>query len=149
MVAYDICIALHGWLSLFVAFACKSPQTGQAFLAQLFTLSPPAQAGFFLSNSRGCIMSAPIVAVMPSPADSPDFTIQVSDAAAEAVRLSFNPSGIDTVHIFKALAGAFLTLADAVAQSNPSAARELAVAKTNMQTASMWAVLGTTKNLVS
>lgn len=77
------------------------------------------------------------------------FSITLSADSVEAVRLGFNPSGIDTVHVFKTLAGAFLTLADGVAKSNPSAARELAVAKTNMQTASMWAVLGTTKNLVA
>jgi hypothetical protein len=69
----------------------------------------------------------------------------VNDAAKEAIRLKFNPSGLKNVEDLKALAGAFLSLCDQIASEKPDAGRELAVAKTNMQTASMWAVLGATK----
>lgn len=74
-----------------------------------------------------------------------DATVGGSDSAMEAVRFSFNPSGIHHVNVLKALAAAFLSKCDEVAVANPAAAREIAVAKTNMQTASMWSVLGATK----
>ena len=77
--------------------------------------------------------------------DQPSRNIVASDAALEAIRFTFNPSLIDEVTQLKALAAAFLTKCDDIARSKPWAGRELAVAKTNMQTASMWGVLGATK----
>lgn len=68
-------------------------------------------------------------------------------AAKESVRYSFNPSGLSEVATLKALAAAFIEYCDYVAIGKPEAGRELAVAKTNMQTASMWAVLAATKGL--
>lgn len=68
----------------------------------------------------------------------------ISDNAAKAVRMGFNPSALPRVDRLKALAAAFLTECDLVAAELPEAAREAAVAKTNMQTASMWAVLAAT-----
>jgi hypothetical protein len=82
--------------------------------------------------------------VHPNGVTSP---VTVNDASKEAIRLNFNPSGLANVNDLKALAGAFLSLCDRVMSENPDAGRELAVAKTNMQTASMWAVLGATKGL--
>lgn len=73
--------------------------------------------------------------------------IVVNDPAEEAIRFTFNPSGLPAVTKLKALAAAFLTACDETQLDNPAASRELAVAKTNMQTASMWAVLGATKGL--
>lgn len=73
--------------------------------------------------------------------------VMPNDAAKEAVRLKFNPSGLESVECLKILAASFLTLCDEIAAAKPEAGRELAVAKTNMETASMWAVRGATKGL--
>ena len=70
--------------------------------------------------------------------------LAVSDEAREAVRLKFNPSGLPRVDRLKRLAAAFITECDRVAAEVPDSGRSIAVAKTNMQTASMWAVLGAT-----
>ena len=73
--------------------------------------------------------------------------VSITDAAAKAVRMGFNPSALSRVNRLKALAAAFISECDAVAAELPEAGRELAVAKTNMQTASMWSVLGATTGL--
>lgn len=73
--------------------------------------------------------------------------LPTSDAAREAVRLKFNPSGLDNVARLKTLAAAFITECDRIAAEVPDSGRSIAVAKTNMQTASMWAVLGATTGL--
>ena len=78
--------------------------------------------------------------------DQPARVVTADDASLEAIRFTFNPSLIDAVTQLKALAAAFITTCHQVALNNPSAVRELAVAKTNMQTASMWGVLGATKD---
>ena len=75
----------------------------------------------------------------------PTRIIGCSTDGLEAIRLTFNPSLNDDVTTLKALAAAFITHCDTVTRRQPWAARELAVAKTNMQTASMWSVLGATK----
>lgn len=77
-------------------------------------------------------------------------SVSITDDAAKLVRMSFNPSNFSRVNRLKALAAAFLSECDSIIaeyqgkESLPSAARSLATAKTNMQTASMWAVLGAT-----
>lgn len=77
-------------------------------------------------------------------------TVNITNDAAKLVRMNFNPSTMKRVDRLKALAAAFLSECDEITaeyqgkESLPSAARSLAVAKTNMQTASMWAVLGAT-----
>ena len=77
-------------------------------------------------------------------------TVNISNDAAKLVRMSFNPSTMKRVDRLKALAAAFLSECDDIIaeyqgkESLPSAHRSLATAKTNMQTASMWAVLGAT-----
>lgn len=68
----------------------------------------------------------------------------LSASAIEAVRLSFNPSAKPEVTRLKTLAAAFITECEALKET---AGREAAVAVTNMQTASMWAVLAATKGL--
>ena len=85
------------------------------------------------------------------------WSVVANHPAEEAIRFTFNPSGLSNVTKLKALAAAFLTACDEVLADqafrsqtqSPSveAPRELAVAKTHMQTASMWAVLGATKGL--
>lgn len=71
--------------------------------------------------------------------------IVLSDSAKDHIRHKFNPSGLPEVNNLKALSGAFITYVEHLQKEHPHAARELAVAITNMQTASMWAVLGATK----
>lgn len=69
----------------------------------------------------------------------------LSDTAKDHIRHKFNPSGLPEVNNLKALSGAFITYVEHLQKEYPEAARELAVAITHMQTASMWAVLGATK----
>lgn len=83
----------------------------------------------------------------PAMADLINPDVILTDSAIEAVRLSFNPSKLPEVDKLKTLAAAFLSQCETVATQHPDAGRELAVAKTHMQTASMWAVLGATKGL--
>lgn len=86
------------------------------------------------------------VMLRANPGDENDVlaALAISDAAREAVRLKFNPSGLPNVDRLKTLAAAFITECDRIAAEVPDSGRSLAVAKTNMQTASMWAVLGAT-----
>ena len=71
----------------------------------------------------------------------------ISATAADAIRFRFNPSGLDTVGRIKALTGSLITMFEELRVANPAAARELSVAITETQTASMWGVLGATKGL--
>ncbi len=73
--------------------------------------------------------------------------IPITDEAAELVRFSFNPSGLDSVNRLKSLSAAFIAECQRQQQGKVEAGREFAVAITNMQTASMWAVLAATKGL--
>ena len=73
--------------------------------------------------------------------------VHISSEAVEAIRFSFNPSGNEDVAKLKSLSAAFISQVDEIMKAKPEAGRELAVAKTHMQTASMWAVLGATKGL--
>lgn len=72
--------------------------------------------------------------------------IDISETAKQAIRLAFNPSGDPRVVRLKMLAAAFITECQGVQAELPEGAREAAVAITNMQTASMWAVLAATTN---
>ena len=74
-------------------------------------------------------------------------SIEIDEVAKEAVRMGFNPSGLDDVNRLKALSSAFITECNRIIKEKPESARELYEAKTEMQTASMWAVLGATKGL--
>ena len=77
----------------------------------------------------------------------PDDECAITDEAASQVRMSFNPSTLAEVDRLKALAAAFISECDRLSAANPAAGRELAVAKTNMQQASMWGVAGATQHL--
>lgn len=74
--------------------------------------------------------------------DGTTHDIMLSDTAINAVRFKFNPSGLATVNILKALAAAFLT--ECEEQTTPASGRSFACAKTNAEQASMWAVHGAT-----
>lgn len=89
----------------------------------------------------------------------PSATVAISNEAAQHVRMGFNPSALANVDELKALAAAFISKCDQVAaqfrassatveadEARAEAGRALSVAKTHMQTASMWAVLGATTN---
>lgn len=65
----------------------------------------------------------------------------ISKTAAEAVRLSFNPSGSDEVDTLKLIMAAWIT---EVEKLKNRAAREAAVAITQAQGASMWGVFAAT-----
>jgi hypothetical protein len=73
--------------------------------------------------------------------------VAISNEAAEAVRFTFNPSGLNSVNRLKSLSAAFIAECQAQQAAKGEAGREFAVAITNMQTASMWAVLAATKGL--
>lgn len=74
---------------------------------------------------------------------SPD---NVSPTAADAIRAKFNPSGLDEVAEIKLLTGTLITKLEEIRdRDGGKAGREAAVAITNVQTASMWAVLAATK----
>lgn len=74
--------------------------------------------------------------------------VSISDTAAEAVRLNFNVSGREDVDRIKTLTAALITeLEDIRARDGGKAGREASAAITNVQTASMWAVLAATKGL--
>ena len=71
----------------------------------------------------------------------------VSDQAKEAVRIGFNPSAIPDVDRIKALTGGLLTLLYQLQAAKPEAGREFAKAITEVQDASMWAVLAAMKGV--
>jgi hypothetical protein len=86
--------------------------------------------------------------------DGSTYAVLLSDAAKEAVRFAFNPSGLEAVNRLNALAAAFLSECEYQTDTGKTrfhvhgeVDREFEVAKTNMQTALMWAVLGATKDL--
>jgi hypothetical protein len=74
-------------------------------------------------------------------------TVTLSPEALDAVRFKFNPSGLQPVEQLKAAAALLYQLNMDTQARNPDAGREAAVAKTNLQTASMWGVLAATKGL--
>ncbi len=90
-------------------------------------------------------MTVTVTIKMTEGAHEQEAIITLSASAEEAIRFAFNPSGLPDVHVLKALAGAFITKCEEMQAAMPHAGREFAVAKTEMQTASMWSVLGTTK----
>jgi hypothetical protein len=74
--------------------------------------------------------------------------VEISATAADAIRHKFNPSDRSDVAAIKDLTGTLITMLEGIRDRNGGAAgREAAVAITNIQTASMWAVLAATKGL--
>jgi hypothetical protein len=69
----------------------------------------------------------------------------IQPEALEAVRLGFNPSGQMDVTVMKVVAALALHLCSK--EHGHPAGREYAVAKTNFETAAMWAVKAVTKGL--
>jgi hypothetical protein len=74
--------------------------------------------------------------------------VDISPTAADAIRHKFNPSDRSDVAAIKDLTGTLITMLEGIRdRNNGLAGREAAVAITNVQTASMWAVLAATKGL--
>jgi hypothetical protein len=74
--------------------------------------------------------------------------VNISETAADAIRHKFNPSDSGDVARIKDLTGTLITFLEEIRDRNGGkAGREAAVAITNIQTASMWAVLAATKGL--
>jgi hypothetical protein len=81
----------------------------------------------------------------------------ISKTARDMVRASFNPSGISHVDRIKLLAAALITACEVVRDgrdsgaddpgypAKPDAAREVALAITNIEQGAMWAVKAATK----
>lgn len=67
--------------------------------------------------------------------------VSITNEAADAVRLGFTPSADEQVEIIKALGAALLSACDPVVLGG---AREIAIARTNIEQAVMWAVKGAT-----
>lgn len=67
-------------------------------------------------------------------------SIGITPKAAELANIGFNPAQDEKIMALKTLAAAFHTLCDELQAADPDSAREAAVAKTQMQTAAMFAV---------
>ena len=74
-------------------------------------------------------------------------TVEIKQEAGEAVRYRFNPSGMPDVDRIKTLTAALISELMLQQAVRPDAGREYAVAITNAQTTSMWAVLAATKGV--
>lgn len=72
----------------------------------------------------------------------PDETAQITNSAADIVRMGFNPSSLPQVDAIKALAAALISACEGL-KAGPGA-REAAIAITHAQTASMFAVAAAT-----
>lgn len=72
----------------------------------------------------------------------PDGTTPITYTAAKTVRMGFNPSKVERVDRMKALAAALVSECEAIRDEKGAGAREAAVAITQIQGASMFAVFG-------
>lgn len=71
----------------------------------------------------------------------------ISDEAAARVRMGFNPSAKPDVDRIKALIASAMTVCEGIRDANGPGAREAAVAITQLQGASMFAVAAATADL--
>ncbi|WP_226783176.1 DUF7681 family protein [Oceaniglobus trochenteri] len=77
----------------------------------------------------------------------PDEEVTISSSAAELVRMGFNPSKMPKVDRLKALAAAFVSECEVIRDARGAGGREAAIAITEMQGASMFAVAAATADL--
>lgn len=77
----------------------------------------------------------------------PDGETHISDEAAALVRMGFNPSRLEPVDRIKALAAALVSECEAIRDARGAGAREAAIAITQIQGASMFAVAAATADL--
>jgi len=71
----------------------------------------------------------------------------ISNEAAELVRMGFNPSSLPQVDRIKALAAALVSECETIRKAQGKGAREAAIAITQIQGASMFAVAAATAEL--
>jgi hypothetical protein len=67
-------------------------------------------------------------------------SVEISDDAATLANMSCNPTQDEIILALKTLAAAFHTLCFDIAAECPASAREAAIARTQMQTAALFAV---------
>lgn len=77
----------------------------------------------------------------------PEGETPITNSATELVRMGFNPSRLPPVDRLKALAAAFISECEAIRDARGKGAREAAIAITEMQGASMFAVAAATAEL--
>ncbi len=77
----------------------------------------------------------------------PDGKSNISPAAAELVRMGFNLSRLESVDRIKALAAALISECEVIRDARGKGAREAAIAITEIQTASFFAVAAATADL--
>ena len=77
----------------------------------------------------------------------PGETVTITNGAAELVRMGFNPSKLPRVDRIKALAAALISECEGIKAEGGKGAREAAVAITQFQGASMFAVAAATADL--
>lgn len=73
--------------------------------------------------------------------------VPVSTSAMGLVRLGFNPSQLTQVDVIKSLAAALISECEKLRDEKGKGAREAAIAITEVQTASMFAVAAATADL--
>ena len=77
----------------------------------------------------------------------PDGETAINSSAAELVRMGFNPSKIEAVDRIKALAAALISECITIRDAKGKGAREAAIAITEIQGGSMFAVAAATADL--
>jgi hypothetical protein len=77
----------------------------------------------------------------------PDGTTTISNSAAELVRMGFNPSKLEQVDRIKALAAALVSECEAINNGVRPGGREAAIAITQIQSGTMFAVAAATAGL--
>jgi hypothetical protein len=73
--------------------------------------------------------------------------VPISLSAADKVRMKFNPSGLERVDRLKSIAAAFISECEEMLADDDCDGREAAIAITEMQGASMFAVASATSGL--
>lgn len=73
--------------------------------------------------------------------------VAVTTSAMDLVRLGFNPSKLEQVDRIKSIAAALISECEALRDAGGKGAREAAIAITETQTASMFAVAAATADL--
>lgn len=77
----------------------------------------------------------------------PDGKTNITNSAAETVRMGFNPSRLEAVDRIKALAAALVSECETLRGLGGKGAREASIAITEVQTASFFAVAAATAGL--
>ena len=107
--------------------------------AEIWT-RPPGETGTIFNQEN-------IMHVKIHTAAVPDSETAINSSAAELVRMGFNPSKIEAVDRIKALAAALISECITIRDAKGKGAREAAIAITEIQGGSMFAVAAATADL--